>query len=311
MVSEKIYYKAKSVEDAIETAMQHADDFRYISGGTDVIVNKFQGNAETNCLIDLTGIKELKQVSAEGNNLHIGALVKLDDLKKHAVISEHFPALLESAHAVATPMLRRTATIGGNILCENRCIFYNQSEWWREAVGYCLKCEGDICIATGGKKACFSKFVSDTAPVLICCNAQIEVADKNGLQLFKLEDIYTGDGINPRCLSKTAIVKSIVLPLDGNYQCIFKKLRPRDSVDYSSLTSAVSKDKTGKIKIVLGGVDPKPVVIEGHSFAMKEELIKLALRKSRIIDNDFYTRTYRREMIKVFLDRSFEELTKK
>jgi 4-hydroxybenzoyl-CoA reductase subunit beta len=307
----QVYHKAKSVDDAITVAMQHADDFRYLAGGTDVVINKFQGNMIANCLIDISGIEELSKISSDGKYLRIGSLVKLDDLKKHRVISERFPALPEAAHAVATPMLRRTATIGGNVLCENRCIFYNQSEWWREAVGYCLKCDGDVCIATGGKKACFSKFVSDTAPVLICYHALIEVADKNGLSMIRLEDIYTGDGIEPRNLGKTSLIRSILLPLDSVYQCVFKKLRPRESVDYSSLTTAVSKDQHGKIKIALGGVDPKPVVIEGDSLSAGEELIKLALKKSRIIDNDFYTRPYRREMMKVFLKRSFEELAEK
>lgn len=310
MISENKYHKPNSAEDAISIALSQNGDFRYLAGGTDVIVNKYQGNADTSTLIDITGIEELKEVTAENNILRIGSLVKLDDLKKHPIIVEAFPALLEAAHSVATPMLRKTATIGGNILCENRCIYYNQSEWWREAVGYCLKCDGDICIATGGKKACFSKFVSDTAPVLICFDAQVEVIDDAGLHIFKLEDIYTGDGVNPRHLQKTSIVKSILLPLDNNYQCIFKKLRPRESVDYSSLTTAVSQNRNGRIKIALGGVDPKPVVIEGESHEMAKDLIKQALKKSRIIDNEIYSRAYRREMMQVFLERSFAELIK-
>jgi 4-hydroxybenzoyl-CoA reductase subunit beta len=308
MIAGRIYCKPKTVEEALSMAMNHADDFRYLAGGTDVIINKFQGNSDTNCLIDITGIEELKSVSIEGNMLRIGALVKLDDLKKHQIIQQKFPTMLIAAHAVASPMLRKTATIGGNILCENRCIFYNQSEWWREAVGYCLKCDGDICIATGGKKACFSKFVSDTAPVLICCDAQIEIVDKNGVQYHPLESIYTGDGIKPRNLDKLSLVTGILLPLDDDYKCVFMKLRPRESVDYSSLTTAVSINKNGRIKIALGGVDPKPVVTESDSINNRDELIAYALRKSRVIDNDVYSRSYRREMIKVYLNRCFDKL---
>ncbi|PIZ05633.1 MAG: 4-hydroxybenzoyl-CoA reductase subunit beta, partial [Flavobacteriales bacterium CG_4_10_14_0_8_um_filter_32_5] len=48
------------------------------------------------------------------------------------------------ALSVGSPLIRKTATIGGNVLCENRCLYYNQSEWWRESIGYCLKCDGDI-----------------------------------------------------------------------------------------------------------------------------------------------------------------------
>lgn len=317
MIAEKTYIKVKSIEEAILAAKQNIESFKYLAGGTDVIVNKFQGTDETACLIDITGIEELNEVMSPSLNipqeertsiLKIGSLVKLDDLKKHEIIRKHFPALLEAAHSAASPMLRKTATIGGNILCENRCSFFNQSEFWRESVGYCLKCEGDVCIATGGTKACFSKFVSDTAPVLISMDALLEIAGENGTQILPIELIYTGDGINPRNLPETALIKSIILPLGRNFKTAFRKLRPREAVDFTSLTSAVSIDNTGKIKIALGGVDPKPVVVEGSVHDNIEGLIKKCVKLARIVDNDFYSRSYRKEMITVFLKQSFEEL---
>ena len=310
IVAEKLYLKPKTVEEAILFANKYEDSFHYMAGGTDVIVNKFQGNADADCLIDITGIDELKQVTKDKDHLKIGSLVRLDDLKHHSEIKKLFPALLEAAHSVASPMLRKTATIGGNLLCENRCIFYNQSEWWREAVGYCLKCDGEVCIATGGKKNCYSKFVSDTAPVLIALNASIDIIDNNGEQTIPLEEIYSGDGMKPRKLSPTSIIRCIHIPTKEKQVCVFKKLRPREAVDFSSLTTALSLSKSGAVKIVLGGVDPKPIVVQGTITDKREELIKQAVKKARIVDNDFYPRLYRKEMITVFLERSFAEVLK-
>lgn len=82
----------------------------------------------------------------------------------------------------------------------------------------------------------------------------------------------------------------------------------RESMDFTSLTSAVTLNKAGKIKIALSGVDPMPVVIEGTTNSDRQELIKQALKRSRAINNEMYTRNYRREMIGVYLERSFEEL---
>ena len=144
--------------------------------------------------------------------------------------------------------------------------------------------------------------------MLIAVNARLEVIDKNGTQLIPLEKIYTGNGILPRNLSKTAIIKSILLPVNQKYFCIFKKLRPREAVDFTSLTTAVSMDGPGKMRIVIGGVDPKPVLIETTKTADLEDIIKQTLKRSRIVDNDFYSRSYRREMIRVFLQESFEQL---
>jgi len=310
MIAEKIYTKPATVAEALELAATYRDDFGYVAGGTDVLVNKFQGTRDFGCLIDITGIDELKQVSCVGDTLRIGALVRLDELKKHPEIREYLSALILAAGEVASPMLRKAATLGGNVLCENRCSFFNQSEWWREAVGYCLKCEGDICIATGGRKACFSKFVSDTAPVLIAAGARIELQDIDSYRIEELENIYTGDGIHPRNISETALLTQIMIPVQAGLKIAFRKLRPREAVDFTSLTTAVALNPKGELRIVIGGMDPKPVVLAGLFSDDHEALIKKALAKTRTVDNDYYSRKYRREMLRVFLEDSFEEVGK-
>jgi 4-hydroxybenzoyl-CoA reductase subunit beta len=309
LAKEKIYLQPKSIDEALEFASQNHDSFKYIAGGTDVIVSHFQGNDVSNCLIDLTGILELNDVKPKGEYLHIGSMVKLSELKKFTSIKREFPVLIEAADSVGSPLIRNTATIGGNILCENRCTYYNQSEWWRESIGFCLKCEGDICIVTGTGKACYSEFISDTAPALISLNAKIEVVDFDGKKIINLEDIYTGDGVNPVNLNKTAIIKSITLPLNQGFTSVFKKLRQRESLEFTSLTTAVTLNKNNKLKIAISGVDPKPVVVESDIESNKDDLIKKILNKSRSVENDMLSRKYRKEMIKLFLNKSFETLS--
>ena len=309
MVIEKKYILATTVQEAIEQAIANKGNFKYLAGGTDVMVNKFQGNETASCLIDITKIEALKGITKQDNFLRIGALEILEELKFNSDLKTEFPMLIEAALSVGSPLIRKTATIGGNVLCENRCLYYNQSEWWRESIGYCLKCEGDICIATGGKNACFSELVSDTAPALIAMDAEIEYFDENGKHQQPLESIYTGDGVKPRNLSETAIITAILLPLNRGFKTAFFKLRERESLEFTSLTSAVVVDKNGKLKIALSGVDPKPVVIEGKIEDDKDLLIKKAIKAARAVDNDMYSRKYRREMISVYLKRSFEKLT--
>ena len=308
MIAEKIYLIPRTVNEAIEMAKTNLGKFKYLAGGTDVMVNRFQGNEESSCLIDISKLKELKGITIEGDYLRIGALEILEELKYNNDLVNDFPMLIEAALTVGAPLLRKTATIGGNILCENRCLFYNQSEWWREAVGYCLKCDGDICIATQGKNACFSELVSDTAPALIAMDAEVEILDIDGAKRVKLEDIYTGDGVNPRNLSETAILTAIYLPLNRGFKTAFFKLRERESLEFTSLTTAISIDNSGKLKIALSGVDPKAVVVEGAISDDKEAIIKKATKGARAVDNDMYSRKYRREMISVYLNRSFKKL---
>lgn len=308
MIAEKTYLIPTSIKEAMDFANQNQEQFRYIAGGTDVMVNRFQGNDEKPCLIDITKLSELKGIKKEDGFLRIGALEILEELKFNSDIKTEFPMLIEAALAVGSPLIRKTATIGGNVLCENRCLFYNQSEWWREAVGYCLKCDGDICIATQGKNACFSELVSDTAPALIAMDAEIEIIDIDETKRVKLEDIYTGDGVTPRNLSETAIVTAIFLPLNREFKTAFYKLRERESLEFTSLTTAIAVDSKGNLKIALAGVDPKPVVVEGSVNDDKSVLIKQAIKGARAVDNDMYSRKYRREMISVYLERSFKKL---
>ena len=138
MISTKKYFKAGTVENAIEMAMENHSSFKYLAGGTDLIVNKFQGNEQADVLIDLSTLTRLKEIKKSSTQLSIGALVNLDELMNHQDILYHFPVLSEAIRSVASPTIRKTATIGGNLLCENRCSFYNQSEWWRKSAGYCL-----------------------------------------------------------------------------------------------------------------------------------------------------------------------------
>lgn len=308
MIAEKTYLIPTSIKEAMDFANKNQEQFRYIAGGTDVMVNRYQGNDEKPCLIDITKLSELKGIKKEDGFLRIGALEILEELKFNSDIKTEFPMLIEAALAVGSPLIRKTATIGGNVLCENRCLFYNQSEWWREAVGYCLKCDGDICIATQGKNACFSELVSDTAPALIAMDAEIEIIDIDETKRVKLEDIYTGDGVTPRNLSETAIVTAIFLPLNREFKTAFYKLRERESLEFTSLTTAVAVDSKGNLKIALAGVDPKPVVVEGSVNDDKSVLIKQAIKGARAVDNDMYSRKYRREMISVYLERSFKKL---
>ncbi len=308
MIKEPLYLKPTTISEALEFADANKNQFRFLAGGTDVMVNKFQGNDLQNCYIDIIGIKELKEIKKTDSHLQIGSLVRLNELRNNEDIKNNFPVLIQAADVVASPVIRKTATIGGNLLVENRCIFYNQSEWWREAVGYCLKCDGDICIATGGKKNCFSKFVSDTAVALISMNATISVSEKEKKYEILLEDIYSGDGVTPLKFNKNSLIISVNVPLNCAFKSSFKKLRQRESLEFTSLTSAVTIDRNGNIKIVLGGVDPKPVVVCGSKLSDKNELIKEEIKKSRLVDNDVYSRKYRKEMIEVYLKRSFKEL---
>ena len=306
--TKNIYLKPCSLEEAFEYASQYKKSFRYVAGGTDVFANRFQGNENSDCIIDISGIKELMVCKEVKNYYMIGSMITLRDLIANQYIINNFPILIEAAKSIASPLIRYRATIGGNLLCENRCYFYNQSDWWKDSVGYCLKCEGNLCIATGSQKACYSEFITDTASALISLDTEIEIFESGKKKRIKLEDIYSGEGVNPSKLNKSDIITSIYIPSGMSYKSVYKKLRQRESLEFTSLTSAVTINKNEKLKITLAGVDSGPIIYEGTIHDNKFDILKYLLKKARSVENDMYSREYRREMIKVYLEKSFKEL---
>lgn len=301
------YYTPETIAEAIEIFEKNIDA-TYISGGTDIMVNKQQGNVVSNCFVDLSNISEIMCSKPDGGYYKIGAAVKLSDIISDNFITENFRIVSDAAKSVASPLIRNQATIGGNILCENRCIFYNQSELWRESAGYCLKCGGDVCIATGGKKLCLSKFVSDIAPALISLNAKVILAVDDTERIIPLEELYSGDGINSKNVEKSTILKSILLPLNKNFTSSFRKLRQRKTLEFTSLTMAISADADSNIIIAISGVAPKPVVVKTKRGEEFDVIYKEVNKKAKIINNDFFDRQYRSTMLKTYMSDCLKEI---
>ena len=67
----------------------------------------------------------------------------LSELARHPAVVEHYPVVAQAAGVIAGPTHRNMGTVGGNLCLDTRCIYYNQSEWWRDANNHCLKTTGD------------------------------------------------------------------------------------------------------------------------------------------------------------------------
>ena len=304
----KIYLKPSSLKEAYNYSSEYKKSFRYVAGGTDVFANRFQGNDNSVCFIDLSEIEDLKGCENREDFFRIGALTSLDKIINNPDIYKEYKVLSDAAKVVASPLIRYRATLGGNLLCENRCYFYNQSDWWRDSAGYCLKCEGNICIATGSKKACYSEFVSDTAPALISLNAEVEIYESGNIKRCKLEDIYSCEGVNPKKIKPSEIIIAVWIPSGMQFKSVYRKLRQRKSLEFTSLSSAVTVNKNKELKISLSGVDSGPVTYEGNIESSSEDIVKYFLKNTRSVENDMYSREYRREMIRVYVSNSLKKL---
>ncbi|RLB03924.1 MAG: hypothetical protein DRG50_09605, partial [Deltaproteobacteria bacterium] len=185
------YRRARDLKEVWELYELYDGEVLFLAGGTDLLPRLKLRLERPKAVIDLKEIGELQEVSEDEKFLRIGSLINLFDLRGDERVKSLFPALLQSLEATSCETLQMRGTIGGNLLQDTRCLFYNQSEFWRRAKGFCLKMGGQICNATGGKE-CFSNYCSDNAPALVSLSAEVRFLSPQGERQIPLEKLYTG-----------------------------------------------------------------------------------------------------------------------
>ena len=125
-------HRPETVEDAVN--LRNADKrARYLAGGTDMVVNVRRGIEQPTALIDLGAVEGMTGIEEHAGGWRVGASITLETLGKHAEIARAYPAVSQAARAVAGPTHRGYGTVGGNLCLDTRCLYYNQSEWWRRS----------------------------------------------------------------------------------------------------------------------------------------------------------------------------------
>src|SRR2546423_7969690 len=207
------YLAPKTVEQAAHMLAQEGEQAMPIAGGTDLYPNMKRRQFTPPVLIGLRGIPTLKNISGSPEEgMRIGAGVTLTTLAERPLLLAHYPALATAAGSVSTPQLRNVGTIGGNLFLDTRCNYYNQTEFWRQSIGYCMKKDGEICLVAPGRPGCWAISSADTAPVLVSLNAQARLVSAHGERTIPVGAIFRDDGIRPYTLDHHEILSEILLP---------------------------------------------------------------------------------------------------
>ncbi len=239
-----------------------------LGGGTDLIVNLRRGiGDDPGALIDLTGVAELTRIEDDGTSLRIGASVMLAALAAHPLVRDLYPVLAQAAGSIAGATHRNMGTLGGNLCLDTRCIFYNQSEWWRASNDYCLKYGGTKCHVAPKSTTCFATFSGDLAPALLVLNARVEIAGRDGRRSLPLAELYTRDGRDYLALGAEDIVCAVSLRASPGLRSGYDKIRVRRAIEYPLAGVAVALARDGDtltdLRVAITGTNPWPVLLEG------------------------------------------------
>ncbi len=260
----------KSIEEAVALHAANGGDndtVRYIAGGTDLLVNVRRGIGDPKTLISLNNVADISSViENEDGTVTIGAGVTLAAITENELIAARYPAVAHAAHEVAGPGHRETGTVGGNLCLDTRCVFYNQSLWWRQTNEYCLKYKGDTCHVAPKGDICHAAFSGDLAPVFLVMEAQIDIIGSDGTRRIPLTDLYSGDGIEYLTLAPGEIVAAVRLP-EKPAPTVYEKMRVRGAIDFPLCGVAVSLTKAnGKLtdlKVGVTGTNSNPFLVDG------------------------------------------------
>src|SRR5882672_7908638 len=310
---------------------------QFVAGGTDLYPNMKRRQQTPRTVISVMRVPELNQITGDGKaGIRIGASVTLTYVVEHPLINRDYPVIARAARTISTPILRNMGTIGGNLLLDTRCNYYDQNYEWRKGINFCLKKDGDICWVAPGSSKCWAVQSSDLVPVMVAIGAKFRLASTLGERLIGADGFYNDDGIDYLKKRSDELLVDIQLPPTNGWRASYQKLRRRGAFDFPVLGVAAwiqideGKNRAGETpavpvgtlrvknaRIVLGGIAPSPLNIAEAGAALIgqpfdndhiQAAAEAAYVKARPLDNTDFVMNWRKQMTRQYTLRALQEL---
>jgi 4-hydroxybenzoyl-CoA reductase subunit beta len=324
----------RTIAEAVRSVGDVGPTAQFVAGGTDLYPNMKRRQQTPKTVISVMRLQELNQITGDGpSGVRIGASVTLTDIVEHPLINRDYPVIAHAARTISTPILRNMGTIGGNLLLDTRCNYYDQNFEWRKGINFCLKKDGDVCWVAPGSSKCWAVQSSDLVPVMVAIGAKFRLASTLGERLIEAAGFYNDDGIDYLKKRPDELLVEIHLPPTNGWRASYQKLRRRGAFDFPVLGVAAwiqteqdkirtgsGSDRVATIKdarIVLGGIAPSPLNITeagaaliGHAFDADhiQAAAEAAYTKARPLDNTDFVMNWRKQMARVYTLRALEDL---
>src|SRR5947199_1422553 len=257
-----VYHTPRNIAEAVKIIGDTGASAQFVAGGTDLYPNMKRRQQTPKTVISVTRLEELNQITGDGRSgLRIGASVSLTDICEHAVINRDYPFVASAARTISTPILRNMGTIGGNLLLDTRCNYYDQNYEWRKGINFCMKKDGEVCWVAPGSKKCWAVQSSDLVPLMVAIGAKVKLVSTLGERMVDAAGLYNNDGIDYLHKRPDEMLTEIHLPPVNGWRATYKKLRRRDAFDFPVLGVAARLDMSadGTVKdanLILGGIAP-------------------------------------------------------
>lgn len=264
------YARATDTAGAI-TTLAARPGAMFLGGGTNLVDLMKLGVLAPDLLVDVSRLSEAQIEPTAAGGLRIGAAVRNSNLAADPVVRTRFPVLSRALLSGASGQLRNLATVGGNLMQGNRCVYY------LDITKACNKrSPGSGCSARSGhhrnhailgtSEACIAVHPSDMAVALTALDAVVYVAGTCGDRTVSLTEFYRLPGEEPdreTVLEHGELITAVELPaLSMTARSTYRKVRDRASFAFALVSVAVAidivEDVVHDVRIALGGVAPVP-----------------------------------------------------
>ena len=315
------YMRPSSIAEATQM-LGSCTGSRFLAGGTDLLANIRRGLSAPRTLIDISGIQDMAGIHLDSGQLVVGAGVTLADLAADQRVTAEFPVIAAATSAVAGPTHRNVATVGGNLCQDTRCVYYNQSQWWRDSNDGCLKYEGSVCHVAPGGDRCWAAFCGDLAPALLVMAAEVDVVSGERIRRMLLSDLYHDDGQDHLTLGEQEFISAVRIPVGSRLCADYAKSRLRGSIDFPLVGVAVALRRDGDLlehlSVALTGTNCAPVVVadtaqltgkalDDRAIERLERMVKSSIQP---MNSTFTSHQYRRRVAVSLATRLAGELFK-
>src|SRR5438876_2447295 len=317
------YLQPDSIGAAIRMMADNGPDAMFVAGGTDLYPNMKRRQQTPKVVIGLAQINDLRTTKGQPKDgVVLGSNLTLSDLTADNRIQHAYPAVAKAAELISTPLLRNMGSIGGNLILDTRCNYYDQNCEWRKAIHFCMKKDGEIGWVAPSSARCWAVQSSDCAPVMVAIGAKVKLVSSSGERVISAAELYNDDGIRHLNKRPDELLTEIHLPPVNGWRATYWKLRRRGTFDFPVLGVAawlkVAGDGTVEdSKIILGGVGSHPIeataaqnVIAGKK--LTEEIIReaaqAAYKPAKPLDNTDFAMTWRKEMARYYVAGTLREL---
>lgn len=273
------YLRPKSLKEALQQKKSIAGA-KFISGGTDLLVQIKNRELQPPTLISLRSIPELATIEINGG-ARIGALATISDIIQHNELGLNYPVLVEAARRLGSVQIRNVATVGGNL--------------------------------------CNCSPSADIALPLLVLEAKVRLRTAKAKREIQISEFLKGPG-ESCLSSDEILTDILLDPPHQKAKATFlKKGRVKMDLAIASLAVLLEMEggKCRKARIAAGSVAPVPLrlykvedLLEGATLS-KDLVSKAQQLASKIVSpiTDIRaTEEYRRQIVRVYVKRGLEKI---